>query len=69
MVKNDCGQSGLWTLKLTVYQERTDETNRFFACQYNFTQKWVWSSSKMSMVKKRCDQSGDGTRKLTVFGE
>ena len=24
MVKNECGQSGLWTLKLTVSQERTD---------------------------------------------
>ena len=26
MVKNEFGQSGLLTLKLTVFQERTDET-------------------------------------------
>ena len=43
MVKNEFGQSGLWTLsqkikkrtvnqKLTVPQERTDETKCFFAC-------------------------------------
>ena len=43
MVKNEFGQSGLWTLsqkikkrtvnqKLTVSQERIDETKCFFAC-------------------------------------
>ena len=30
MVKNECGQSGLWTIKLTVSQERTDGTDFFF---------------------------------------
>ena len=32
MVKNECGQSGLWTLTLTVSQERTNGTYWFFAC-------------------------------------
>ena len=27
MFKNECGQYGLWTLKLTVFQERTDWTD------------------------------------------
>ena len=27
MVKNECGQSVLWTLKLSVSQERTDGTD------------------------------------------
>ena len=27
MVKNECGQSGLWNLKLIVAQERTDGTH------------------------------------------
>ena len=27
MFKNECGQSGLWTLKLAVSQERTDRTD------------------------------------------
>ena len=66
IVKNECGQSGLWTLKLTVSQERTDGTNWFFACWYNFTQRWVWSWSNMSMIKNGCGQSGDGTLKLTI---
>ena len=62
MVKNECGQSGLWTLKLTLSQESTDETNWFFAGWYNFTQiKW-WSKFLVaSMVKNECDQSGDWT--------
>ena len=58
MVKNGCGQSGHWTLKLTVSEEWTG-INWFFACWYksmqilienwlNFFggwlgQKWVWS--------------------------
>ena len=53
----------------TISQERTDGTNWFFTCWYNFTQKWVWSWSKMSMVRNGCGQSGDGTLKLTVFEE
>ena len=27
MVKSGCGQSGLWTVKLTVSQEKTGGTN------------------------------------------
>ena len=56
MVKNECGQFGLWTLKLTVSQERADGVNWLFACWYVVTkikswsktflgghgQKWVW---------------------------
>ena len=58
MVKNGCGQSGHWTLKLTVSEEWTG-INWFFACWYKSMQilienwldfsegwrgqKWVWS--------------------------
>ena len=38
MVKIWFGQSGLWTLKLTVSQKWTDVINWFFACWYKFTQ-------------------------------
>ena len=55
-LKNKFSQSGLWALKLTVSQEKTNGLNWFFACCYNFTQikrwlkifggehgqKWVW---------------------------
>ena len=58
MVKNECGQSGIWTLKFTVSQERNDGTSRFFACWYNFTQIKIF---EMSLVKNGCGQSGDGT--------
>ena len=64
MVKNECGQSDLWTLKLTVSQEKSDGTNWFFACLYNFTQIKRWL--KMG-VKNGCGQSGDGTLNLTVL--
>ena len=57
MGQNGCGQSGLWTLKLTVPKEWNDGIKWFFACWYKFTQikrrlkifgvsmvkKWVWS--------------------------
>ena len=70
MFKNECGQSGLWTLTLTVSQERTDGTNLFFACWYNFTQIKRWLKIfGVSMVKNGCCQSGDGTLKLTVSEE
>ena len=70
MVKNECGQSCLWTLKLTASQERTDGTSWFFTCLYNFTQIKRWLKIfGVSMVKNGCDQSGDGTLKLTVFEE
>ena len=53
MVKNECGQSGLCTLKLTVSQERTDGTKCFFACWYSFTQIKRWLNIfEVSMVKK-----------------
>ena len=38
MIKNGCGQSGLWALKLTVSKEWTDGINRFFAYWYKFMQ-------------------------------
>ena len=39
MIKNECGQSGLWTLILTLSQEGTDgRINSFFACWYKLTQ-------------------------------
>ena len=57
IVKNGCGQSGDWDLKLTVSEEWKNGINWFFACWYRFTkiktwskvfldghgQKWVWS--------------------------
>ena len=36
------GQSGLWTLKLTVSQECINGINWFFACWYNFMQIKSW---------------------------
>ena len=52
-----------------IFKKDLTEVTGFFACWYNFTQKWVWSWSKMSMVKNGYGQSGDGTQKLTVFEE
>ena len=67
MVKNECGQSGLLTLKLTVSQERTDGTNWFFTYWYSFTQIKRWLKNVgVSMVKNECGQSDDGTQKMTV---
>ena len=57
IVKNVCGQTGLWTLKLTVCQERSDGTSF-----------WAWLT-KNEHGQKGCGQSGDGTLKLTVFEE
>ena len=58
MVKNECGQCGLWTLKLTVSQEKADGTNRVFACWYNLTQiKKLLETCGLSMVKDGCGQS------------
>ena len=60
MVKIECGQSVLWTLKLTVSQERADGTNWLFACWYNFTknryghgQKWAWSKMGVASLVMR----------------
>ena len=70
MVENKCGQPGLWTLKLTVSQQRDDETNWFFACFYNFTQIKGWLKVfGVNMVKNRFGQSGEGTLKFTVSEE
>ena len=62
--QNECGRSGLWTLKLT------DGTNWFFTCWYSFTptKKWL-KICGASMVKNGCSQFGDGTLKLTVSEE
>ena len=62
MVKNGCGQSGLWTLKLMLSQEWTDGVKWFFACWYNFTQK-VIENFGLSMAKD------DRSLKLTVSEE
>ena len=70
MVENKCGQPGLWTLKLTVSQQRDDETNWFFACFYNFTQIKGWLKVfGVNMFKNRFEQSGEGTLKFTVSEE
>ena len=70
MVKNGCGQSGLWTLKLTLSPEWTDAVNWFFACCHKFTQ--IKRSPKIfgvSMVKNVCGESDGNTLKLTVYEE
>ena len=65
MAKNECGQSGLWNLKLTVSQERTDGTHSFFAYWNNFTQIKRWLKNfGVTMVK-----NVDGTLKFTVSEE
>ena len=70
MVKNGCDQSGLWTLKLILFQEWSDGVNWFFACWYNFSQIKNWLKIFwVSMVKNACGQSGDQTLKLTLSGE
>ena len=51
IVKNDCGQSGHRTLKLTVSQKWADGINGFFACWYKLGKLkvdsmifgWAWS--------------------------
>ena len=70
MVKNACGQYGLWTLNMIVSQEGTDTINWFFACWYKFMQIKMWLKIfGTGMVKSGCGQSGDGTLKLTVSEE
>ena len=65
MVKNWCGQSGLWTLKLTVPEVWTDGINWFFACKYSQFKRWL-KIFGMSMVKNGLGQSDDRTLKLTL---
>ena len=67
MVKNGCSQSCGRTLKLTVFEEWTDEINLFFECWYKFIQIKSWSKIYwVGMVKNEYGQSGHGTLKLTV---
>ena len=69
MVKNYCGQSGLWTLKLTVSEEWTDGTNWFFACWHKFMQINRWLKIfEVGIVKIGCGQSGDRTLKNEQIG-
>ena len=42
MVKNGCGQSGFWTLKLTVSQVWKMGSTDFFAYWYKFMQIKTW---------------------------
>ena len=71
MVKNGCGQYGLWTLKLTVTQEWIDGINWFFACWYKLMKIKMWLKIfGVGLVKNGCDhQSGDWTLKLPVSEE
>ena len=70
MVKSECGQSGVWALKLAVSQERSDGTNWFFAGWYNITQIKRWLKlCGLSMVKNGSGQSNDATLKLIVSEE
>ena len=68
VVKNGWSQSGLWTPKLTVSQEWTDEINLFFACWYRFMQIKRWLKFfGVGLVKNECGQSSDVTLKLTYL--
>ena len=55
VVKNGCGQSGPWSLKLLLSQEWTDGINWFFTCRYNFMQikKWL-KFVAVGMVSNGC---------------
>ena len=65
--KNECGQSGDGTLKLTVSEEWPDRINWFFACWYRFSKIKSWSNFlRMGMVKNGSCQSVHRTLKLTV---
>ena len=62
------GQSGLWTLKLTVSQEWTNGINWYFACWYYFMQIKL-KVLRVGMVNNGCGQSCDRTLKLIVSEE
>ena len=67
MVNNGCGQSGLWTLKLTVSEEWTDWITVFLHVNIEITKVKSWSKIFwLGIVKNECGQSGHGTLKLTV---
>ena len=70
MVKNGFGQSGFWTLKLTVSQEWNDEINYFFAYRYKFMQiKRQLKIFGVDIVKNGCDQSVKGSLKFNLKNE
>ena len=67
MVRYGCGQSGFWTLKLSLSQEWADGINWDFACWHKVTQIKRWSKIfGVSIVKNGWGQSGDTTLNLTV---
>ena len=68
MVKNGCGQSGVRTLKLNVYEEWTDERTTDVLHVDTDSQKFKrWSKNVwVGMVKNGCGCAGHGTLKLTV---
>ena len=67
MVKNGCGQSSLWSLKLTLSEEWTDGIDCFFRCWYKLMQiKMCLKILGVSLVKNEC---GEGTLKLAVSEE
>ena len=52
MARNQCGQSGYGTLKLTVSQEWIDGKNLFFVYWYKFMQIKSWLKMlKVDIVK------------------
>ena len=69
MVKNECDQSGFWTLKLPVSQERTNGTDFLHAGTILHQLKGDWKFLVVSMVKNGCGKSGDWNIKLTVSEE
>ena len=76
MIKNECGQSGLWTLILTLSQEGTDgRINSFFACWYKLTQikKWLkilrWAQSKMGVANLSQDSNTDHISKMNRWNK
>ena len=68
MIRNGCGQSGVWTLNLTVSEQWPDGIKWFFACWYKCMQiKRCLKMFEVGMVKNGCGQSGDRTLKLTIW--
>ena len=70
MVKSECDQSSLLTLKMTVSEELTDRMNWFFACWFKLMQIKRWLKFLgVGMIKNGCGQSGDRTLKSTASEE
>ena len=62
IVKSGYGQSGVWTIKITISREWNNGINWFYACWCKFVviKRWL-EMLGVGMVKNECGQSGQGT--------